>query len=292
MPSHSPSSANPVEAINKRAGRDILAATGVAVLLLAVAGAALLWAPWVFVLIVVVGIGGAQLEMGHVLARHRGVAIQYLPLLVGTALVILGAYVAHWLAPLSPGWWVVGSTGLVAVLILCLRLRGPLDGYVRDVSSSLLLLVYPGLLATSLIFIVAGDQGPARIATFIVGVAATDTGGYLLGVLIGRHPFAPRISPKKSWEGVVGSVVLAGVAVTLMVALLLHQDWWKGLILALVLVVVSILGDLVESVIKRDIGIKDMGTVLPGHGGLMDRLDGYLLAALPAWLTMCGLFGV
>jgi phosphatidate cytidylyltransferase len=182
---------------------------------------------------------------------------------------------------------VAGLTGLV---IVCWRLRGPIEGYVADVTATLFLLIYPCLLIAALMFILALPHGSLKIAIYVLGITGVDTGGYVFGLLMGKHKFSPRISPKKSWEGVAGSFVLSGLVVVLLSVLTLHVEWWRALILAVVLVCTGIAGDLVESVIKRDLGIKDMGTVLPGHGGVMDRIDGYILAAVPCWLVMIALF--
>jgi len=279
-----------VDAVNKRAGRDIFLATGVAIVILAAVGACLLWFHWGIVLIAAAAVPGAQVELGRALAKHRGGGIVYPPVMSGSVLFIVGSYVSR----VYPSWfpsdallWIVGLT---VIAILLWRLRGPVEGYVADVMSTVFLLGYPCLLFSALVFVLARPQGATLIATYVVGIAASDTGGYFMGVLIGKHPMAPRISPKKSWEGVVGSFLLSGVLVTLMVVFLLSDSWWKGLLLAVVLVAVGILGDLVESVIKRDLGVKDLGTLLPGHGGIMDRLDSYILTAVPAWLMMAWLF--
>jgi phosphatidate cytidylyltransferase len=136
------------------------------------------------------------------------------------------------------------------------------------------------------------DDGAARVATFLLVAVASDVGGYGVGVVAGRHPLAPTISPKKSWEGVAGSVlacVLVGVA---SVVLLLDGPWWAGALLGLLTAVSATLGDLGESMIKRDLGIKDMGSLLPGHGGLMDRLDSLLPTAPLAWLVLTALVPV
>jgi phosphatidate cytidylyltransferase len=117
-------------------------------------------------------------------------------------------------------------------------------------------------------------------------VVMSDTGGYVAGVLFGKHPMAPKISPKKSWEGVAGSLLFATVAGICMAILVLHVPFWVGIILSVGLVAVGSCGDLIESMIKRDLGIKDMSSFLPGHGGVMDRLDSLLVAAPVAWLTM------
>jgi phosphatidate cytidylyltransferase len=96
----------------------------------------------------------------------------------------------------------------------------------------------------------------------------------------------PAISPKKSWEGLAGSLVCGITAATLTATLLAGKPWWIGALLGVVLVLTCTLGDLVESQVKRDLGIKDMGRLLPGHGGLMDRLDGVLPSAVAAWTVL------
>jgi len=283
-------------AVNKRAGRDMFAATAVALALLVVVGAALIWFPWGFAIFVAAAAAGGQIEIGRALAAQRQVTISYWPVLIGSVVMILAAYGINIYRDTNPGlfvtpsWFLAWTLGLTAIAILGVRLRGPLEGYVADVTSSLFLLVYPCLLIAALMYMLAGEQGSAKVAMFILAVAASDTGGHLVGVMFGKHRFAPRISPKKSWEGVVGSVGLSAVAGIVLTIWWLGQAWWKGAVLAVVIVVFGILGDLVESVIKRDLGIKDMGTLLPGHGGVMDRVDSYVIAALPAWLTMLWLF--
>src|SRR4029077_8991316 len=124
------------------------------------------------------------------------------------------------------------------------------------------------------------------IVTFIAVTTASDIGGYIAGVLFGKHPMAPVISPKKSWEGFAGSAIACVAAGIVLVVYLLDSDWWIGVVLGLITVVMATLGDLCESVIKRDLGIKDMSNVIPGHGGLMDRLDSLLATAAPIWLLL------
>jgi phosphatidate cytidylyltransferase len=121
---------------------------------------------------------------------------------------------------------------------------------------------------------------------FIVATVASDTGGYIAGVLFGKHPMAPTISPKKSWEGFTGSL-LFGIGLGIVtVVYALDGDWWVGILLGVAGVVFGTLGDLSESLIKRDLGIKDMGDLLPGHGGLMDRLDSLIAVAPICWLIL------
>jgi len=133
---------------------------------------------------------------------------------------------------------------------------------------------------------VVAPDGAARVLVFVICVVASDVGGYTAGVLAGKHPMAPTISPKKSWEGFGGSLFAGMVAGALSVVFLLHGPWWAGVLTGALLVVSATLGDLVESLMKRDIGIKDMGTLLPGHGGVLDRLDSLLPTALVAWAAL------
>jgi phosphatidate cytidylyltransferase len=120
----------------------------------------------------------------------------------------------------------------------------------------------------------------------MIAVVGSDTGGYAVGALLGRHPMVPSISPKKSWEGFAGSLALGIVASVLSVTLLLDGAWWVGVLFGALIVVTATAGDLVESQVKRDLGLKDMGTLLPGHGGLMDRLDSVLPSAVVSWLVL------
>jgi phosphatidate cytidylyltransferase len=136
------------------------------------------------------------------------------------------------------------------------------------------------------VLLLAEDRGALGVVTFIIVTIASDIGGYAVGVLFGKHPMAPVISPKKSWEGFAGSAVSCLVAGWATVVYLLDGDWWVGLLLGAIAVVMATLGDLCESVIKRDLGIKDMSSIVPGHGGLMDRLDSLLATAAPAWLLL------
>ena len=129
-------------------------------------------------------------------------------------------------------------------------------------------------------------DGVGRVLTFMLCVVASDVGGYAVGVLAGKHPMAPTISPKKSWEGFAGSLVAGMITGALTVSLLLGGRWWEGALTGALLVVSATLGDLVESLIKRDLGIKDMGRLLPGHGGLMDRLDSMLPTAVVSYFVL------
>ncbi|MGA0946303.1 MAG: phosphatidate cytidylyltransferase, partial [Candidatus Nanopelagicales bacterium] len=173
------------------------------------------------------------------------------------------------------------GAGVVAVLMW--RIRRGTDGYLRDASASVFLLGYVSLMAGFAMLMLAAPDGPWRIIVFILLTIGNDIGGYATGVLFGRHPIAPQVSPKKSWEGFGGSLVvqcLIGVGAFIWI---FQAPWWQGLIMGAVLTVTATAGDFIESAIKRDLGVKDMGSLLPGHGGIMDRLDSLVINAFAAW---------
>jgi phosphatidate cytidylyltransferase len=122
------------------------------------------------------------------------------------------------------------------------------------------------------------------VITFVVTVAMIDTSGYLVGRKLGKHKLAPGVSPKKTWEGLVASISAGVITAVFLTQMFWGFDWWIGLILAAVLLLAAVFGDLAESLIKRDLGVKDMSSLLPGHGGIMDRLDSILPSALITYL--------
>jgi phosphatidate cytidylyltransferase len=188
--------------------------------------------------------------------------------------------------------WTRGPTGLVvgflitALAVLLWRLGHGPAGYLQDAASGVFVALYVPLLAGFAVLLLRPDDGATRVLAFIATVVASDVGGYAAGVLIGKHPMAPSISPKKSWEGMAGSVTTCMLVATPFLVLGLDGPWWGGLVFGAALAVSSTVGDLGESLIKRDLGIKDMGHLLPGHGGIMDRLDSLLPAAAVSYLLL------
>ena len=167
------------------------------------------------------------------------------------------------------------------------RLRGGVAGYVMDATAAVFTIVYVPFLGGFVALLLREDDGALAIVTFILVTIASDIGGYAVGVLAGKHPMAPVISPKKSWEGFAGSAVSCVVVGWLSVELpARRRAGGSACCSALIAVVMATLGDLCESVIKRDLGIKDMSNIIPGHGGLMDRLDSLLATAAPTWLLL------
>jgi len=261
-----------------RAGRDLPAAIVSGVVLgIAIVGSLVVWKP-AFMVIVVAAVLVAVWELGHAFASGE-IHIARRPVMVGGAVVVLVAFLYG-----SPA--LVTATAVTALATMLWRLRGGVSGYVADVTASVFTLVYVPFLGGFVALLLAEDRGELAIVTFILVTIASDIGGYAVGVLVGKHPMAPVISPKKSWEGFAGSAVSCVVVGWLTVDLLLDGRWWVGVVLGLVSVVMATLGDLCESVVKRDLGIKDMSQIIPGHGGLMDRLDSLLATAAPAWLLL------
>jgi phosphatidate cytidylyltransferase len=261
-----------------RAGRNLPAAIASAVVLLAVIAGSLYFWKAAFVGVVVAAIVLGVWEMRQALAE-KDIALPFEPLAAGSVLMLVGAYL--WGLPAMATLLAVTAWGL-----MLWRLRGGVEGFVRDATAGVFTAVYIPFLAGFVCLLLKPDDGSLRVLTFILVTIASDIGGYFVGVLAGKHPMAPVISPKKSWEGFAGSALFCVGAGWASVVFLLDGDWWVGVVLGLVAVVMATLGDLAESVIKRDLGIKDMSAIIPGHGGLMDRLDSLLATVAPIWLLL------
>ncbi len=270
-----------------RAGRNLPAAVGSAVVLLGAIAASLIFWKTAFMLIVAAAVVVAVWEL-HKGFAAKGIDLPEQPLMLGGVVMVVVAYFAGSDA-------LVTATAVTALVAMLWLLRRGVDGYVMNATASVFTLVYVPFLGSFVALMLAEggstgferfDDGVKGVLTFILVTVASDTGGYVAGVLFGKHPMAPVISPKKSWEGFAGSLVFCVAAGVALVVLLLDGDWWIGVALGLITVVMATLGDLCESVIKRDLGIKDMSQIIPGHGGLMDRLDSLLATIAPIWLLL------
>ncbi len=269
-----------------RAGRDLPAAIAVGLGLFAVVVVTLVWwhPGFILLLVALTSLGAVEL---HQALRRVGMTSTIIPVVGGNIAIIGGTYAAAELQQYTNVAWhvvLLGAIGGTVLVALGWRMFGGADGYARDSAASLFIIGYVPLLASFVGLILAQNHGVAKLVAVFLCVVGSDTGGYALGAWLGRHPMAPVISPKKTWEGMAGSFLLAGLVGILDVVFVMGQPWWMGLVLAVVVVIFGTAGDLIESMIKRDVGIKDMSSFLPGHGGVMDRLDSTLVAAPAAWL--------
>ncbi|KZS83035.1 phosphatidate cytidylyltransferase [Mycobacterium persicum] len=268
-----------------RAGRDLPAAIAVGSSIGAVLVATLLLAPRGWVAICALAMAVASHEVVRRL-REAGYLIPVVPLLVGGQVTI-------WLS------WPYGARGVLAgfgaTVVVCMIWRlfmqdkrpgvaASPGNYMRDTSATVFLAAWVVLFGSFAALLVY--HGAGWVFCMMIAVIASDVGGYAVGVLFGKHPMVPAISPKKSWEGFAGSMVCGITATTITATYLAGKTPWVGALLGVLFVLTTTLGDLVESQVKRDLGIKDMGRLLPGHGGLMDRLDGVLPSAVAAWIVL------
>ncbi|MCX4528390.1 MULTISPECIES: phosphatidate cytidylyltransferase [unclassified Streptomyces] len=283
-PSQAPQNSTPPPP-KKRAGRDLRAAIGVGVGLGAVIFASLFIVKAVFVGVIVVAVVVGLWELTSRLQEKKGIKAPLVPLAVGGAAMIIAGYVRG-----AEGAWI--AMALTALAVLVWRMTEPPEDYLKDVTAGVFAAFYVPFLATFVAMLLTADDGPLRVVTFLVLTVVSDTGAYAVGWRFGKHKLAPRISPGKTREGLFGAVAFAMAAGALCMEFLIDDGaWWQGLLLGLAVAVSATLGDLGESMIKRDLGIKDMGTLLPGHGGIMDRLDSLLPTAPVVWLLLAAFVG-
>jgi len=261
-----------------RAGRNLPAALGVGLGLGAVALVTLLTVKATFLLIIGAAVGIALWELSRAVAA-RGIRLPAIPVVVGGAAAVVLAY---WRGERA----LLACFAVTVIAVMAWRLPSGAVGYLRDVAAGVFVLAYLPLMASFVALMLAAPDGERRTLVFLVLAVCSDVGGYAVGSLIGRHPMAPAISPKKTWEGFGGSAFACVVAGAITLPTMLHGAAWQGLLLGAAALAAATLGDLSESMIKRDLEIKDMGTVLPGHGGLMDRIDSLLVTAPVAWLLL------
>jgi len=264
-----------------RTGRNLPVAIGVGAGLGGLVFLTLLTVKATFLLYVGAAIAIGLTELTQAFAR-RDINIPAIPVAAGGAAILTSTY---WLGA-RPA---LAALALTVVVIFAWRLPGGPSGYVKDVTAGVFALIYLPFLASFVAAMLAPADGPRRVLTFVILAVCSDIGGYFAGITLGRgghHPMAPVISPKKTWEGFTGSAVACLVAGVLCVTLMLHGHPWQGLLTGAAAVLAATLGDLAESMIKRDLDIKDMGTLLPGHGGILERLDSLLVVAPVIWLLL------
>ena len=266
------------EAINKRAGRKLLPSIAVSLSLIALVWFALAYQRAIFALVVTIAVVLGIRELNK---AFTAVDI-HIPLWSLTTAAV-GLCAATWFGGIS-GLAVATAIAFPCLLVLLLP-RGTVN-FVKTASASALALVYLPFLAGFLILLARPSNGLERVMTFVVLVGCNDTFAYLTGVLFGKRPLAPKISPKKTIEGLLGSLVFTIAGGAIAFHYIMGAKWWLGALAGLLTVFTATSGDLIESALKRDMAIKDMGNLLPGHGGIMDRLDSVLFAAPALWLAL------
>ena len=268
--------------INARTGRNLLMAIVIGVIVGAAVLASLLFVKWAFLFFALpVGLLGV-FEFSRAL-QTAGRRIDVIPQLVaGFGIMMSGYFLGYWTH------WVLTFAFLATLVIWRLVAQmAARDGrsygdVVTDVLVTGFVPVYVAFLASLTLMLLRQEQGELWLLAMIIAVVAADTGAYASGLAFGRHPMAPRISPKKTWEGFVGGALAAVVLSVVYAIFVLHTPWWVGVVLGAVILGSATVGDLGESMIKRDLGIKDMSSWLPGHGGVLDRLDSMLPSAAAA----------
>ncbi|WP_223242805.1 phosphatidate cytidylyltransferase [Streptomyces sp. CBMA123] len=293
VPSSHPGQETPVaaqpapqpEPRKQRGGRNLQAAIGVGVGLGVVIVATLFVVKALFLFVVMAAVAVGSWELTSRLAERKQIKVPLIPLVVGGIAMVATGYWAG-------VQWAAASLALTGLAVMVWRMAAPPENYLRDITAGVFTAFYVPFLATFVAMMLAADDGPQRIVLFLIVTICSDTGAYAVGYKFGRTKLAPTISPGKTREGLAGGIGLSMLAGALLMQLIIDGgSWWQGLILGGCAAVTATLGDLGESMIKRDLGIKDMGTLLPGHGGIMDRLDSLLPTAPVVWLLLAAFVG-
>jgi len=258
-----------------RAGRNLPAAIASGVILGVIVLVSLFTVKWIFAIVVIAALMIAAFEFVKAFGQ-RGIQVARTPVVVFTIAIPVVAYLWGISAQMT-------AMGVAMLALLFWRIRRGAYGYVRDVTASAFVIAYLPFMAGFLMLTLATADGPQRVVAFILLTTGNDIGGYAAGVLFGKHPIAAHLSPKKSWEGLAGSLIAQSALGAAAFVLLLDAPWWQGVIAGIILTGTATAGDFAESAIKRDLGVKDMGSFLPGHGGMMDRLDSLIPNAFASW---------
>lgn len=271
------------ERISARTGRNLILAIPIAIVLGLAVVASLIFIKELFMVVAVVIVGFTALELAQAL-RHGGRRVPPVPVVIAAVTVVPAAFyggdVGQWLGILC-------SIALISLWRVAEQAwpsrRTPARSVLSDIGAGMMITVYVILLGSFASLLAAQDGGQWWTLAFLLLVVLADTGAYAAGLSFGKHPMAPTISPKKTWEGFAGAALACLIGGALLAVLMLDEPWWFGLVFGAVILLTATFGDLAESLIKRDLGIKDMSSWLPGHGGFLDRLDSILPSAAAAY---------
>jgi phosphatidate cytidylyltransferase len=263
------------EAINKKAGRKLIPSILVGLALLGIIFSTIAFVPILFALFVLIAVLLALHELSAAF-NARELKLNFTHLSIATTAVIASS----WFAGL-PGLAISIVASIIGLLLL--QLLNGTTGFVKNAAATTFALMYPGFISGFIFLLARSGDGFAYISLLVITVGLNDTFAYLTGVLIGKHSMAPKISPKKTWEGFIGGLIFAATGSAFAFNSLLDQELWVGALAGVIGALAATTGDLIESAIKRDLSLKDMGTLLPGHGGMLDRLDAALITAPVFW---------
>ena len=266
------------EAINKKAGRKLIPSILVSLSILAVVFGTIIYVPILFGVFIWFAIMLAIREIVHAY-KQGGIELPEFPLqLAGTALLVSA--------------WYGRVSGLAVAIAICIPnllvflLVKTSKDFIKRSTAATFAIFYIPFLAGFILLLAHHEDGAARIFALVVLVSCNDTFAYIFGVLFGKHPLAPHISPKKTWEGLTGALIASTVGSALVFHFSLQSHWWLGALIGVMAVVTATCGDLIESAVKRDLAIKDMGAILPGHGGILDRIDSVLFTGPAVWFVL------
>ncbi len=265
------------DAINKRAGRKLIPSIFVSLLLLGLIFGTIAIAPLLFFALIWIVIMIGIREIAHAY-RKGGIDLPDYVLMIAATVLLVATWSGN-----TQGLAV--SAGLtIPILMFALLLISQKD-FIKRSTSAVFITFYLAVLGGFILLLANDPDGALRIFALVALIACNDTFAYFAGVLIGKHKLAPSISPKKSWEGLIGGAVAAVIGGAAIFHYLFETNWIIGAAIGLMTVITATCGDLIESAIKRDLAIKDMSNLLPGHGGIMDRLDSALFTAPAVWFA-------
>jgi phosphatidate cytidylyltransferase len=275
-------------------GRSLSKSVAVGLLLAAIFLSSLLLYKELFIVFLSISTAIGAWELSTAL-REKKWYVPRVPAVVGSVLIMPATYFG------GPAIQWLASIAIVAALIVWRTVHllferrkanfQTLKRTVRDFGAAAFLVIYLPLTLSFGMLLLRRDDGQWWVLAFVTTVALIDSAGYLFGRIFGKNKLAPGVSPKKTWEGLAASIVIGTISAVSFTVFVLGGAWWVGIILAAALILAAVFGDLAESLIKRDLGIKDMSTWLPGHGGMMDRLDSMLPSSLMTYLVMVVFFG-